>query len=86
MQEQENYKDIDGNDITLEKLVRTEPDWAANVIRQLKSDKSILTVRLHELLVAAELVDAVDTLGLASGQRLSVQIDLCRRYFNRATA
>lgn len=36
MQEQENYKDIDGNDITLEKLVRTEPEWAANVIRYYK--------------------------------------------------
>ena len=83
MDAQENYKDVDGNDITLEKLVKTEPAWAVNVIRHLKSEKSMLIVRLHELLKAAELVDEKESLGLEPGQQLSVQIDLCRRYFRR---
>lgn len=32
----EYYFDSEGKRITLEKLVRLEPDWAANVIRSLK--------------------------------------------------
>jgi hypothetical protein len=83
MDAQENYKDVNDNDITLEKLVKTEPAWAVNVIRHLKAEESMLIVRLHELLKAAELVDEKESLGLEPGQRLSVQIDLCRRYFRR---
>lgn len=33
----EDYHDMDGNPCTLEKLTRTEPAWACNAIRQLKS-------------------------------------------------
>lgn len=33
----ENYQDIDGNPISLEQLVRKEPDWAANRIRHCNS-------------------------------------------------
>lgn len=28
------YYDADGNEVSLDKLCRTEPEWAANVIRQ----------------------------------------------------
>ena len=32
-----DYKDFDGNDISLDKLCRKDPEWAANVIRTLKA-------------------------------------------------
>jgi hypothetical protein len=49
-------------------------------------DKKIfeLETRLAELLKAAELVDRCDQLGIVTGRALSVQIDMCRRFFNRA--
>lgn len=34
----ENYHDQDGNPITLEALVRSEPEWAVNVIRMLREN------------------------------------------------
>jgi len=33
----EKYYDADGNEVSLDKLCRLEPAWAANVIRSLKS-------------------------------------------------
>lgn len=33
---EEQYHDVDGTPVSLDKLCRTEPEWAANVIRQLK--------------------------------------------------
>lgn len=32
----ENYHDAEGNPVSLDKLCRTEPEWAANCIRQLR--------------------------------------------------
>jgi len=34
--ESENYHDIDGNPVTLEKLCRTEPGWACSRIRHMR--------------------------------------------------
>jgi hypothetical protein len=36
--ERKNYKDIDGNPCTLLQLIRKEPKWAENIIKQLRSD------------------------------------------------
>ena len=38
MYEDEEYFDTEGNPTTLYKLIRSEPDWAANVIRQYKKE------------------------------------------------
>lgn len=36
MSTEEKFLDADGNQISLDKLVRTEPDWAVNQIRRLR--------------------------------------------------
>lgn len=42
-----------------------------------------LETRLTELLKAAELVDRHESLGVVTGRELSIQIDMCRRYFRK---
>ena len=42
-----------------------------------------LETRLTELLKAAELVDRHESLGIVTGRALSIQIDMCRRYFQK---
>lgn len=64
MQEQENYKDIDGNDITLERLVRTDPEWAVNVIRYLKK-----RLGSHDEVMAQKFEEKIaQEAGLAAGE------------------
>lgn len=44
----ENYQDIDGNPIALDKLVRDEPEWACNLIREFRKRVTALESLLHE--------------------------------------
>jgi hypothetical protein len=37
-----DYHDIDGNPVTLPKLCKTEPEWAANQITDLKERNALL--------------------------------------------
>ena len=83
MPDDKKYQDIDGNYVTLDKLCRTEPAWAANVIRTLRADRDELQTRLTELYSAAELVDKHESLGCVTGRALAIQIDLCRRAFRK---
>lgn len=60
----EDYKDMDGNPVTLEKLIRTEPEWAASRVREGRKaeaelaarDKRIaeLSIRVRDLEAACE--------------------------------
>jgi len=54
----ETYKDINGNEVSLDKLCRTEPAWAANVIRTLKDTKAEHQAQLR--LLAGAVLDIDD--------------------------
>jgi len=43
------YYDTDGNECSLNKLVRDDPDWAANVIRSYREKIEELNARLKEI-------------------------------------
>jgi len=44
----EKYYDAEGNPTSLEKLVKSEPEWACSVIRQLKSQTQELDMKLRK--------------------------------------
>ena len=49
MNPESKYFDTDGNECSLNKLVRAEPDWAANVIRSYREKIEELNARLKEI-------------------------------------
>lgn len=48
--ENNQYYDMDNNPVTLDKLCRTEPEWAANVIRQLRGERDVLKTIIKQAL------------------------------------
>ena len=53
-----DHYDIDGNPTTLEKLVRTEPEWAANRIRQMRAERGATLSLLKEIRQSLDTVSA----------------------------
>ena len=49
MNPESKYYDTDGNECSLNKLVRDDPDWAANVIRSYREKIEELNARLKEI-------------------------------------
>lgn len=57
-----NYRDIDGNKVSLDTLCRKEPAWAANVIRKLKDD--IAWAKKEKELIELELQQTSDQVNI----------------------
>lgn len=67
--EAEHYFDIDGNPISLDRLVRTEPEWAANCIRTLKAERDAAVRERDESNERADEVEAIELLRGAADER-----------------
>ena len=49
LEDERNYFDADGNEVSLDKLVRIEPAWAANRIRWMTAENERLKAALSDI-------------------------------------
>ncbi len=69
------YRDFDGNNVTLEKLVRTEPGWACSRIRHMTQQLTEANARIAELeAFVFDITDIVETIPPDEVERFRVLV------------